>query len=219
MKKIYLIPVMIMMLAAAGWAQKSSQGSAKSPLGDNGKCIKIEFEGQKKNVEDVLKKKFKKLKNKKEKGYEAFKAQIFPEISSQTLDIYYKVNKKGDDKSEVVMFLSTGYDNWLDQSEHGAEINNCMKMLDGLVAEVRKYELELAIGAQTKILEDAVKEQEKLVSENEKLKKELEKLQKEIEENKQNTEDNLKAQEDQKKTVEDEKKVLDELQKKLGQVK
>lgn len=218
MKKVILLPALLL-ISTWMFGQKATEGTEKSPLGTDGKCIVIDLEAQGKNVEAVLSDKFKKLKSKKEKGFEAYKAQIFSEVSSNTLDYYWKVDTKGDNKTKVVFFMSTGYDNWLNPNDHASEINNAKKMLDALVAEVRTYELNLAIDAQTKVLEGAIKEQEKLVKENEDLKAELDKLQKEIEENKKNTETNVKSQEAQKKVVEDQKKVLDELQKQLGQVK
>jgi valyl-tRNA synthetase len=218
MKKISLIATLLMLLFTASWAQKAAEGTEKSPLGTDGKCLVVELEGQQKNVEAVLEAKFKKLKGKKEKGYEAFKAQVFPEISSSMLDIYYKVETKKENQSKVILFLATGYDNWLNANDNASELNNAKKMLEGLAAEVRTYELNLAIEAQTKVLEGAVKTQGDLEKDLAKLGSDLEKLQKEIEENKKNQELNKKTQEEQKKVIETEKKTLDELQKQLGQV-
>jgi Skp family chaperone for outer membrane proteins len=218
MKKISLVATLLMLLFTATWAQKASEGTEKGPLGTDGKCMVVELEGLQKNVESVLEAKFKKLKGSKSKGYEAFKAQVFPEISSNTLDIYYKVETKKDNQSKVILFLATGYDNWLNPNDHASELNNAKKMLEGLAAEVRTYELNLAIEAQTKVLEDAVKKQADLEKDLAKLGSELEKLQKEIEENKKTQETNKKSQEDQKKVIEGEKKALDELQKSLGSV-
>ena len=90
MKKLILFSAMLLFFVGA-FAQKASEGTEKSPLGTDGKCIVIDLEAQGKNVEAVLSDKFKKLKGKKEKGFEAFKAQIFSEISSNTLDYYWKV--------------------------------------------------------------------------------------------------------------------------------
>ncbi len=218
MKKISLVATLLMLLFTATWAQKASESTEKGPLGTDGKCLVVELEGMQKNVESVLEAKFKKLKGSKSKGYEAFKAQVFPEISSNTLDIYYKVETKKDNQSKVVLFLATGYDNWLNPNDHASELNNGKKMLEGLAAEVRTYELNLAIEAQTKVLEEAVKKQTDLEKDLAKLGSELEKLQKEIEENKKTQETNKKSQEDQKKVIEGEKKALDELQKSLGSV-
>ncbi|HEX2899627.1 MAG TPA: hypothetical protein VHS96_07910 [Bacteroidia bacterium] len=218
MKKISLIAAMLTLMFVSGWAQKATEGTEKSPLGTDGKCLTVELTGQQKNVEAVMENKFKKLKGKKEKGYEAFKAQVFPEISSNMIDIYYKVETKKDNESKVILFLSTGYDNWLNPTDHSSELNNAKKMLEGLAAEVRTYELNLAIEAQTKVLEGAVKTQADLEKDLAKLGSDLEKLQKEIEENKKSQELNKKTQEEQKKAIETEKKTLDELQKQLGQV-
>lgn len=218
MKKISLIAALLTLTFLSGWAQKATESTEKSPLGTDGKCLVVELTGQQKNVEAVLEQKFKKLKGKKEKGYDAFKAQVFPEISSNTLDIYYKVETKKEDQSKVVLFLATGYDNWLNPTDHSSELNNAKKMLEGLAAEVRTYELNLAIEAQTKVVEEAVKTQAGLEKELEKLGNDLTKLQQEIEENKKEQEENKKTQETQKKVIEDQKKALDELQKQLGQV-
>jgi uncharacterized protein YycO len=218
MKKFSLFAALLMVAFMSGWTQKAAEGTEKSPLGTDGKCLTVELEGQQKNVEAVMENKFKKLKGKKEKGYDAFKAQIFSEISSNTLDIYYKVETKKDNQSKVVLFLATGYDNWLNPNEHASELNNAKKMLEGLAAEVRTYELNLAIEAQTKVVEGAVKTQADLEKDLTKLGSDLEKLQAEIEENKKSQEENKKTQEEQKKTIELEKKTLEELQKQLGQV-
>ena len=218
MKKISLIATLLLLLFTASWAQKAAEGTEKSPLGADGRCLVVELQGEQKNVEAVLEAKFKKLKGKKEKGYEAFKAQVFPEISSSVLDIYYKVETKKDNQSKVILFMATGYDNWLNANDNATELNNGKKMLEGLAAEVRTNELNLAIEAQTKVLEGAVKTQADLEKDLAKLGSDLEKLQKEIEDNKKNQELNKKSQEDQKKVIENEKKTLDEFQKQLGQV-
>lgn len=220
MKKITLLTgICLMFLFGSLQAQKAGESNEKSPVGGNGNAITITLEAQADNVEDVMEEKFKKLKGKKEKGFEAFKGQIFEPISSDMLDIYYRVEKVGGDKCKVIIFLSKGYDNWLTGQQDGSEVQNTKKMLDEMVAEVRKYELQLAIDAQTKVLEDELKEQEKLVKELEKLVKDKEKLEEELAENKEDQETNKKTQEEQKKKIEEEKKLLDELQKRLGQVK
>jgi hypothetical protein len=218
MKKLTALLLAVLMTATFAFAQKASEGNEKSPTGGSGNAIVIELEGQAKNVEDVLKDKFKKLKGKGEKGFEAFKGQIFEEISNETLDIYYRVEDKGNNKAKVIMFLSKGYDNWLTSSENGSEINNAKKMLDKLIAEVRKYELQLAIDAQTKVVEGAIKDHEGLVKDGEDLVKEMEKLQKELEQNRTDQDSNKKAQADQTKKVEEQKKLLEDLKGQLGKV-
>jgi uncharacterized protein YycO len=216
--KISIILVLLPLTFGYGWAQKAAEATEKSPLGIDGKCLVVELEGQQKNVEAVMEAKFKKLKGSKAKGYEAFKAQVFPEISSNILDIYYKVETKKEIQSKVILFLSTGYDNWLNPQDHASEINNAKKMLESLAVEVRTYELNMAIDAQTKVLEGAVRTQADLEKDLSKLASDLEGLQRQVEENKKNQESNRKSQEEQKKIIENEKKTLSELQKQLGQV-
>lgn len=218
MKKIFLLPVLLTLFSLTVWGQKTSEGSEKSPLGDSGPCLIVEVEGQRDNVEDVMKDKFKKLKTGKKKGYVTMEKQLYEEISSTTIDLYYKVEKSGDNNSKVIMFLSTGYDNWMTSTTHANEINNTKAILDGLAREVRVYELTLAIAAQTKVVENVTKDQEGLEKDLEKLQKDHEKLEEDLAENKQDQEENNKTQEETKKTLEEEKKTLDELQKKLGSV-
>lgn len=219
MKKIFLISLLALFSTLSAWAQKSNEANEKTPLGENGPAIVIEFEGQAKNVEDVLSDKFKKLKSSKTKGFVSMEGQIFTEIGPDMMDIYYKVEKGKENQSKVIMFLSKGYNNWMTGSTNPAEVGNAKKMLDNLVAEVRKYELGIAIAAQEKVLDGATKDQEKLVKEGEGLVKDHQKLEEELAKNKENQELNKKSQEDQKKVIEEEKKVLDELKKKLGSVK
>ena len=211
--------MLCLFLATAAWAQKTSEGSEKSPLGDSGPCLIVEVEGQKDNVEDVMADKFKKLKTGKKKGYVTMEKQIWDEVSPNTLDLYYKVEKSGDNKTKVIMFLSQGYDNWMTSSTHADVVSKTKTVLDGLAKEVRVYELTLAIEAQTKVLEKSMKEQADLEKDNEKLVKEQEKLEEDLAENKTDQEENVSAQEEQKKKIEEEKKMLEELQNKLSSVK
>lgn len=218
MKKL-LFSVLLLGFAVTVFGQKSSEATRKSPKKVDGPCVVIELEANAKNVEDVLKQKFKKQKTKSEKGFVAVKEQIIPFISSNTMDLYYRVDKKKDNRCEVVFFASKGYDNFVSSQEEPELINNVKKVLDDMVAEVRSYELQLAIDTQMKVLEKATKQQEDLVKDGENLVKEQEKLEKEIEQNKADQDQNKKDQEDQAKTIEGEKKLLDELQKQLDQVK
>lgn len=218
MKKFYLIPFFFAFLTAFTFAQKSTEGSEKSPMGDNGTAIVIQIEAQKKNIEDVLDDKFKKLKSGKQKGFVAMQGQIFSEISPDMLDYYYKVDGK-DGEAKVVFFMSKGYDNWMTSQTNPQEVGAMKKMLETLVTEVRRYELGIAIEAQEKVVEGAMKDQEKLVKDGEGLVKDQQKLEEELAENKEEQEQNKKDQEEQKKKIEEEKKVLAELQKKLGGVK
>lgn len=219
MKKIYLLSLLVLFTSMSVIAQKAGEGSEKTPLGSNGPAIVIELEGQAKNVEDVLEAKFKKLKSSKSKGFVAFEGQIFTEIAPNTMDMYYKVDKKNDNEAKVIMFLSKGYNNWMTSSTNPSEVANAKKMLEELVAEVRKYELGIAIAAQEKVLDGATKDQEKLIKNGEDLVKEQQKLEDDLAKNKENQAANKQSQEDQKKVVEEEKKMLDELKKKLGGVK
>lgn len=218
MKKL-LFSVLLLGLAVSVFGQSASEATRKSPLKTDGPCVAITLEANAKNVEDVLKEKFKKQKTKSKKGFVFIEGEVIPFISSNVMDLYYLVDKKKDNQCEVIFFASKGYDNFVSSAEEPELINNIKKVLDDMVSEVRTYELNLAIEAQTKVLEKAMKEQENLVSDGENLVKEQEKLEKELEQNKADQDQNQKDQEAQTKVVDDEKKLLDELQKQLDQVK
>lgn len=218
MKKFSLYLFLLLFAFGGAFAQQASERQEKSPAAKGtGNAVVIELEGQAKNVEDVLSKKFKKYKTKKEKGYVAIKGQIVSEIATNVFDIYYKVEKakKGDNTAKIIFFISLGYDNYLSSAENPTEIQNTINMLNALVNEVRRYELELAIKAQEKVVAENIKTQENLVKDHEKLEKEHEKLEKELAENEETTKTNESDQEAQKGKIEDEKKVLGELQNKL----
>ena len=219
MIKKLLFSALLLGLAVSLFGQKSTEATRKSPLKTDGPCVVIQLEANYKNVEDVLKQKFKKQKVKSKKGFHFIEGEIIPFISSSAMDLYYNVEKKKENQCEVIFFASKGYDNFVSSQEEPDLINNIKKVLDDMVTEVRSYELQLAIDAQAKVLEKATKDQENLVKDGENLVKEQEKLEKELEQNKADQEQNKKDQEEQGKVIEDEKKLLDDLQKQLSQVK
>ncbi|MCB9234415.1 MAG: hypothetical protein H6581_22365 [Bacteroidia bacterium] len=219
MKKNYFLSLCLLLFASMAFAQqpKATEGSGNIGKGE-GTYISITCLGKPNNVEDLLKEKIKKMKGKKgsEKGWEVIEQAVWPEITDKTLDYYYRVEKAGNDESKIMFALSFGNANFISAKEDGGAINGVKQMLENLVEEIRVYEIQLAIDAQTKVVEGAVKDEEKLVGEGEKLTKDQAKLEKELEQNKKDQEANKKSQEEQKKVVEQEKKLLGELQKKLG---
>lgn len=218
-KKIYLIPFLLLLGGSFLFGQKAAEQNEKFAKGIDGAAVVITCPGDKKNVEDVMKKELKDAKGKggSTKGWDKCEECSWPAVSDKTLDYYWKVEKAGDDQSKIFVMTSFGNNNFLSSKDDAQAINNLKKFLEDMVEKIRTYELELAIAAQNKVLEDEMKAQEDLVKDHEKLVKDKEKLEKELEENKQDQENNKKAQEEQKKKIEAEKKTLSELQKKLGQ--
>lgn len=184
---------------------------------EKGNALTLTLEGQKKNVETVLNKAIKEStgqKSKSMKGFTLFEGVRFTEVSSSSLDIYYKVakaSKKDQLNSKVTLFLSSGYNNFLDSGESPDEIASAKRFLERMIPEVRRYELQLAIEEQTKTVDKSIKEQNKLEGELEDLLQKKEDLLTAIEENKQN-------QESQKQTIENEQVRLADFQAALRNV-
>ncbi len=217
MKKTYLILPLLLTYAASLFAQTSTETTQEYTKGVSGTAVVITCEGQPKNVEEVMKKKFKESKGKggSDKGWTSSEGAIWTEVSDKTLDYFFKVEDAGDNKSKIMIMMSFGNANFLSSKDDAAAINNCKKMLDGMVNEIRLYELGLAIAAQTKVVEGAQKELEKLVKEGEDLVAEQKNLEKEIAENKTGQEENKKTQVTQTTEIETQKKLLQELQAKM----
>ena len=213
MKKILLFGAIA--ICSTLFAQTAEFKTADFIKKEKGKAIVITLEGQEDNVEKVMEKKFSKLKHENEKGFEHYPAQIFSQISDKMLDYYWKVDKADKEHSTVILFISTGYNNFITEATHAKEIANAKQLLNNMQREVRTYELGLAIEAQEKVLEKAIKKKEDIVEDGEDLKKDEEKLKKELEENKQDQEENKKEQENQVKEVEKQTEVLNQLRSKL----
>ena len=219
MKKIFILASTLFFLVFSLQAQTAAEAKEKFQKKIDGNAVSITIKGQKKNVEDVLKAKFKKQKTKNDKGNVMIEAAILPEISTNTMDYYYRVDKVSDEESKIVFFMSKGYTNFLTSAEDPNEIAAAKTMLESMVKEVSIFEFQIAIDAQMKVIEKAEKDQEKLVKDGEGLVKDQEKLEKELEQNKSDQAQNVTDQETQTGVIEAEKVTLQELQDKLNSVK
>lgn len=217
MKKTIAFAAIFSLFTTFSFAQKASESNETFSKGVTGSAITITCEGQAKNVETVMKKKFKeaKGKNTSTKGWSGVTGAVWSELSPKTLDYFFKVEKAGNDQSTIKVMISHGNDNFISSKEDAQAMNNCKTMLEGMVSEIRLYELGLAIAAQEKVVEGAEKDLEKLVKEGEDLVKDQGKLEEELAENKKDQETNKGDQEAQKKEIETQKKLLQELQAKM----
>lgn len=213
----HLLLSLLLSLCVISLHAQVREGQAEFIKKEKGNALTLTLEGQKKNVETVLNKAIKEStgqKSKSMKGFTLFEGVRFTEISSSSLDIYYKVakaSKKDQLNSKVTLFLSAGYNNFLDSSESPDEIASAKRFLEKMIPEVRRYELQLAIEDQTKIVDKSIKEQNKLEGELEDLIQKKEDILNAIEENKQN-------QENQKQTIENEQVRLADFQAALRNV-
>ena len=193
MKNLSLILLIVCLFAFADLhAQEVLETSRSLMRKTSGNALSVVLQGQPKNVETVLDQKFKAgsgTKGKKSKGMTAYEGVVYRDISSSSMDYYYKVEKasKNDDiHTRVSLFISAGNNNFVDSSTNPEEIKAAKKMLKGLETEVKKYEFKVAIEEQTKLIAKTKKEYDKMVNDSVKLETKLAETIQAIEENKVN---------------------------------
>jgi 2-phosphoglycerate kinase len=210
---IFMASVFSMQLSA----QVANEGARTFAKKSTANGISVVVMGQPKNVEAVLEEKLQKAtasKSKNYKGLRVFEGVRAQNISPSTLDIYYEVEKAGkddDNNSRVTIFLSSGNENFLDSRDYPDEVNATAEMLEGLEHEVNIYEMKLAIGEQEKVIDKAVKDQEKLVKDSVDLEVKLAETYKAIEENKVNRANQLQK-------IAEEEARLSEFKQELGRL-
>lgn len=147
---------------------------------------------------------------KETKGVTVYKAVRIPEISSETVDLYLKVERKSrkeKDESVVYFAVARGYENFVKQDSDAEFIKGIHTYTSNFNSWAEAEALEREIKGQEDKLKSAEKKADDLQSESESLQKRLKKLQDDIEENKKNIEK-------QKAEVENQRKALDILRSK-----
>ena len=189
LKNLWLLLV-LMSFSFTVYAQQVTEGNQPFMKKETANALSIIIQGQPKNVEDVLDKKFKGATNTRgrtSRGLTTYEGARYSRLSVATLDYFYRVEKAGkrnDALSRVVLFLSTGNNNFISSDSHPEEIVAATEMLEGLQLEVNIYELELVIGEQNKVIEKSIREHEKMVRDSVNLEHKLAETLKDIEENK-----------------------------------
>ncbi len=198
-------------------AQTASEGARTFTKKSSANGVSVVLMGQPKNVDQVLQDQFKRAtgsKGKNYKGMKVFEGVRYNAISNSTLDIYYQVEKasKNDDtNSRVTVFLSSGNENFLDSRDYPDEIYATEELLDGLELDVNIYEMKLAIDEQQKVIDKAIKTQEKLVQDSIDLEISLAETLQAIEENKVNRANQLQS-------IAEEELRIDEFRHELGRL-
>ncbi|MEZ4775408.1 MAG: hypothetical protein R3D00_19645 [Bacteroidia bacterium] len=182
------------MLSIAGFftasAQEIVEGSRNFIKNESYNALSVVVVGQPKNVEAVLDKKFEAAtgsKPKNSKGVKMIEGASYARMSSNTLDMFYKVEaatKTDNNHTRVNLFLSSGNNNFITSESDPETMRGASEILKGLQTEVTIYEFELAIEEQTKVIDKAIKDHEKMVSDSVKLENKLAETLQEIENNK-----------------------------------
>ena len=137
-------------------------------------------------LEDALKERLEKAglgKKGSDKGFMAYKATVWTEIGPDKVDIYAKVEGKGD-KSTITVLVSKGYTNFITSASDADKVQRIQNFLNNFAKDAKAYQLRLAIAAQEEVVAKATKEVKNSADDGEKLNREREKIEKQIAENK-----------------------------------
>lgn len=207
-----------LLMCSTLFAQQVHETSRKFMRKSSGNALSIVIQGQAKNVAALLNDTFKRetgTKGRNIKGVTAFEGVVFRPISPDRLDYYFEVEKasKNDDiHSKVILFISTGNYNFVSSADHPDIIEAARQWLEGLEMEVVKYEFDLAIAEQEKLIQKAQKEYDKMVQDSVKLEAKLAETLQAIEENKVGRANQLVK-------IEEEQKRLEEFRQELARLK
>lgn len=188
----------------------------------NANGISVEFQESSEYVEAALRSKFEKLGKKKPKGMKKglymYEEVVMPEISTSTLNYYYRVEADGEKASKVSLFLSPGNNNFWSSEKFPEEMKRAEQMLYALELEVATLKMQEKIIAQKEVIEKEEKEEKDLKKAEEDMYKQIEKLEKQIEDTKASIEKNKINQESQAKLLENERVTLEGLIKELEMI-
>jgi hypothetical protein len=151
---------LVLAIAATGTA--TAQNAHESSIKFNKKsenAVVADFNKSAEVVEAALKDRLEKEglgKMKTSKGFMSYAGTLWNSVSSDKLDVYFKVEGKKD-KSTVSVLVSKGYDNFITSGSDAKTIDNVKAFLNGFVTYTNSYQLTLDIKAQ----EEAIKRAEK----------------------------------------------------------
>lgn len=174
-------------IAVCSWAQEPQSNAREVSVTIN-KETKTAFQGDYKVSKNLMKStledRLKKAglgKPSKSKGYSVYKGVVFPELSSNKMDIYTKVGGKGSNAS-VILLVSTGYNNFISTATDAGTAANSITFLNKLNEDARAMQAAIDLAAQQKAAQEAEEKVKKTEAEKERLAKKKAKLEKEMEE-------------------------------------
>jgi len=118
-------------------------------------------------------------KPKSVKGFNAYQGVNWAEISPGLVDVYMKVEGKGD-QSTIVLLVSKGYDNYVSAVSDAGMSANLKAFLQALLPEIQAEKVRSDIGWQEGIIREAEKAYKNADEEGNRLNREKERLEKQI---------------------------------------
>ncbi|MEL6192893.1 MAG: hypothetical protein AAFR66_12625 [Bacteroidota bacterium] len=199
-----------------GQTPTATETTAKFLKKESGNALTINVQGQPKNVKAVLTNDIKTVTGSKPKlkvasSMTSFLGVTFNKVSSSQMDYHFRVEKAGksSNNSTVTFFISAGNNNFVSSAEYPSEIRNAKDYLSGLEFEVKKYELQLTIDEQGKVIEKSIKEHQNMIQDSIKLEKRLAETKQSIIDNKASRANQLIKIDDERAKLEDLKYELD----------
>ena len=173
-------------------------------------AFSIQLANKADNVEAALKQRLQKegLKVSSKKGFITCLGANWAKIGTNTMDIYFKVKKIDGGNSVLYMFVSKGYNNFINSQVNPDESSHSKDFLADMINETKRYELNLAMIDTNKKIKDANGDLDDLVNKQRKMEDQIKDLNRKLEENHTN-------QNDKSKQIDDLKSQLNELQNRL----
>ena len=220
MKTLLLLTfVLISVMSFSQGEIKIRSGSEKFSVGEVDVLIADVYEADVKYIRKSWKKLIKRYSGDVKMKDEIFADDVLiKRMSSNTVDIYTKINEKSEGVAEIICAVDLG-GAYLNMSAHSEKYKLFEQILRDFVVEVSKDAVREQIEEQEKILEGMKKEQENLVSDKEKKEKEIEDYKQKIKDNEAAIEQNIKDQEVKKKDIETQKALIITLSEKERAIK
>ncbi|MEZ5046921.1 MAG: hypothetical protein R2831_08010 [Chitinophagaceae bacterium] len=181
MKK-FTLTLFTLFLAFASFAQQAKVGSTEITKVSR-PCIIADYGMSYDVIEGALKKKFEELNlkspDKTKDGYKVFKGVNINDISTDKVDLYYRVENRKPNTT-VYMLISRGYDNFMLPESDSAVYQNAIAFLDKFVKDATLFQLNLDVKNQEESIKSAEKNLKKIIDNEDDLNKDKAKVESKI---------------------------------------
>ncbi len=117
------------------------------------------------------------------KGILLYEGAKWAEFSNTQVDIYAMVDAERDTKSNIILLVSKGYDNYVTEASDPELFTRLKAFLDGLLPDIIAAQLAADIAAQEGVIQKAQKDYDNVEDKGKKLEREKEKIERQISEN------------------------------------
>lgn len=220
MKKVTLLLAFMIFGSAAIFAQitegavSMSKGSQNAFSLELGKTVEKEVQ---KSWEKYIKGFKGKVKKDKKSGQTIADDSQIKDLSTNTVDVYSTIKQSGENTILTVWFDLGGA--YLNSSMHGDKIPVVEKMLNGFALSVSKALIEEDLKEQQKVLKNFEKDQKGLEKDKESLENDIKKFEQKIVDAKEAIKKNLEAQKNKQVEIENQKKVVESVETQLKKLK